>query len=82
MSAPLSDARRERVAQNVARVKELMPEIVPEIKALFEAGLIEGWRSVEYIGPHRPPAPGTFNLTQIVTESMSKTKERMKNGTH
>lgn len=79
---PLTDAKLERARENAARVKALMPEIVTEIKTLVEAGLIDGWRNVEYIGPHRPPGPRTFNLGQIVTESMSKTKERMKHGNH
>lgn len=79
---PLSEAQLARARETAAKVRELMPEIVPEIKALVAAGLIEGWRNVDYIGPQRPPDPRTFNLTQIVTETMSKTKERMKNGTH
>ncbi len=79
---PLTEAQLTRSKESAAKVRELMPEIVSEIKALVEAGLIEGWRNVDYIGPHRPPGLRTFNLTQIVTESMTKTKERMKNGTH
>lgn len=79
---PLTDAQLDRAREHAARVKALMPEIVPEIKMLVEAGLIDGWRNVEYIGPHRPPGPRTFNLSQIATESMTKTKERMKHGNH
>jgi len=76
---PLTEAQLARARETAAKVRDLMPEIVPEIRALVEVGLIEGWRNVDYIGPHRPPGPRTFNLTQIVAESMTKTKERMKN---
>ncbi len=80
---PLNEKERARVAANVAQVKALMPELVPEIKALHEAGLIEGWRNVAYIGPHRPRPPGerAVHAGQMALESMEKTKERMRNGT-
>lgn len=77
MSA-LTDALRAQIAERVAKVKELMPEMVPEIKALHEAGLIEGWRNVDYIGPHRPRGPRTFHAGEMVLESMTKMRERMK----
>lgn len=43
---PLPAWKQEQVAANKALIEEHMPEMLPEIKALYEAGLIEGWRSV------------------------------------
>lgn len=43
---PLPAWKQEQVAANKALIEEHMPELVPEIKALYEAGLIEGWRAV------------------------------------
>lgn len=34
-------------------VKGQIPEVVPFIKDLYQAGLIEGWRNVVYVGPLR-----------------------------
>lgn len=48
-SRPLSDAERERVAQNYALVKTHLPEVVPLIKALHEAGLIDGLRAIDKV---------------------------------
>lgn len=73
----------DRARANAAEVKRLMPELVPEIKALHEAGLIEGWRSVTYIGPHRPDPPKAVSAGQMVLTSATELKERMKrNGTY
>lgn len=44
---PLSDIDQARVVRNRRLVLEHMPEFVPEIKAMAEAGLIDGWRSVK-----------------------------------
>lgn len=68
---------REQVAVNVAKVKALMPEMVPEIKALHEAGLIDGWRNVTYIGPHRPEPKNSVHGGQMVIESAAALKTRM-----
>lgn len=42
----LSAAEQEKVAENRAAVHEHLPEMLPFIKELHEAGLIDGWRSV------------------------------------
>lgn len=42
----LSAAEEEKVACTKMRVELHMPELVPEIKALYAAGMIEGWRAV------------------------------------
>ena len=82
---PLPEAERERISANVAAVKALMPGLVPEIKALHEAGLIDGWRSVIYVGPPRAglSGAGVVRGDQMMLESMEQTKERIgKNGTY
>jgi|GEM_PF-2317130 len=43
---PLNEQEQEAVARRRALVHEHMPELVPEIKALVDAGLIDGWRNV------------------------------------
>lgn len=68
---------RELIAANVAKVKALMPELVPEIKALHEAGLIDGWRDVVYIGPHRPEPKNSVHAGQMVLESAEQLKKRI-----
>lgn len=35
-----------RVEANRQFVREHMPELVPTIRALYEAGLIDGWRAI------------------------------------
>jgi hypothetical protein len=73
---------REQVAHNVAEVRRLMPELVPEIKALHDAGLIDGWRDVAYIGPPRADPPRAVAVRDMVLTSAADLKERMrKNGT-
>lgn len=42
----LSAAEQAKVAENRAAVHKYMPEMLPFIKELHEAGLIDGWRSV------------------------------------
>ncbi|OGT21498.1 MAG: hypothetical protein A2342_09495 [Gallionellales bacterium RIFOXYB12_FULL_54_9] len=42
----LSAAEQAKVAENRAAVHEHLPEMLPFIKKLHEAGLIDGWRSV------------------------------------
>lgn len=42
----LSAAEQEKVAENRAAVHKYLPEMLPFIKELHEAGLIDGWRSV------------------------------------
>lgn len=81
---PLSEAERAAVAHKASLVKALMPELVPVIKELHEAGLIEGWRDVGYIGPHRPPREGerAVHVGQMVTESAAAMRERMKRGAY
>lgn len=78
---PIDDAERARIANNIALVKSLMPEMVPFIKELHEVGLIDGWRNVAYIGPHRPEPRGVTG-DQMVLESVAQTKERMQRGAH
>lgn len=79
MSA-LSEVERARVAHNVSQVKALMPDLVPVIKDLHEAGLIDGWRNVEYVGPARPEPRGSVAMTHIVLESRNRAlAERMRN---
>ncbi len=70
---------REQIAATVAEVKCLMPELVPVVKELYEAGLIDGWRDVAYIGPHRP-TPAGLTVDRLVLESAESVKERMKRG--
>lgn len=44
--APLSDAEKTKAAATARQAKELMPEIVPIVKELYELGMIDGWRDV------------------------------------
>lgn len=69
---------RDQVAATIAEVKRLMPELVPEIKALHAAGLIEGWRNVTYCGPPRADPPHCVSGADMVTETAAQIKERMK----
>lgn len=76
--APLSEAERNRVAANVEKVRRLMPGLVPHIKELHEAGLIDGWRAVRQIGPELAPEPTAITLDRvcIVTEKQRAEEER------
>jgi hypothetical protein len=47
--APLSAHEQEIIARRRELVHKHMPELVPEIKAMVEAGLIDGWRNVQRI---------------------------------
>lgn len=42
----LNPAEQAKVARNKAAVYAHMPELVPFIKELHEAGMIDGWRGV------------------------------------
>lgn len=42
----LSAAEEEKIACTKLRVELHMPELLPEIKALYAAGMIDGWRAV------------------------------------
>jgi hypothetical protein len=48
----LKPAQLARVARNKAAVYEHMPEMVPIIKELHEAGMIDGWRGVTSVEVH------------------------------
>jgi len=50
---PLTDKAQARAAEMRAAVLETIPEAVPLIRALHQAGLIDGWRAVTYVGPPR-----------------------------
>lgn len=43
---PLQDDDAARVEANRQFVREHMPELIPTIRALYEEGLIDGWRAV------------------------------------
>ena len=43
---PLQDDDAARVEANRQFVLEHMPELIPTIRALYEEGLIDGWRAV------------------------------------
>lgn len=73
----LNEVDRENIAATVAKVKHLMPELVPMIKELLDAGLIDGWRDVRYVGPHRPNPRHSVSGVDLVLGSMAQVKERM-----
>jgi len=50
---PLNQAEQERVAEQREYVLRELPNAIPSIRALHQAGLIDGWRSIIYIGPPR-----------------------------
>ena len=64
-AADLTEAERERIAANVAEVRQSLPELVPLIRDLHAEGLIDGWRAIDYAGPHRQTERG-LTLDQIV----------------
>lgn len=43
---PLSEAEHTRIKMTIAFVKREIPELVPMVKDLHDAGLIDGWRAV------------------------------------
>lgn len=43
----LSQSEQEIIARRRALVHEHMPELVPEIKALADLGMIDGWRNIQ-----------------------------------
>jgi hypothetical protein len=55
----LKPAEQEKVAQRKAAVYEHMPELVPIVKELHEAGMIDGWRSVSEVTLLREVEYGT-----------------------
>ena len=55
----LNPAEQARVASSKALIYEHLPELVPLIKELHEAGLIDGWRSVGKIELSRKVEHGT-----------------------
>lgn len=74
--APLSSAQEEIIAERVAKVREIFPELSKDVKALKEAGLIRGWRDLAYIGPPRDESREVgFDCTQIVIHRPPKTAE-------
>jgi hypothetical protein len=50
---PLTAEAHARAAAMRAAVLETIPDAVPLIHALHQAGLIDGWRAVTYVGPRR-----------------------------
>lgn len=76
--ASLTDAERQRIASNVAEVKRLMPELVPTIKALHEAGLIDGWRSVRQVGAELAPEPTAITLDRLCLVSAKQREAEAK----
>ena len=45
----LSEQEKAVVARRRALVHEHMPELLPEIKAMVEMGLIDGWRNIKSV---------------------------------
>lgn len=78
MMLPLSPEQRERVAANAAEVKRLMPEMVATIKALHEAGMIDGWRAVRQIGAELAPEPTAITLDRIYLQTKKQQAEEAK----
>jgi hypothetical protein len=81
---PMNQTERDRVAANVSRIKADLPEFVPFFKDLYELGMVTGWRDIDYVGPPRELPPGTKAVStgQMVLESATALKERMKRGNH
>lgn len=48
-AAPITEAESQRIRENIATVKAHLPEVVPLIKELHDAGLIDGWRAVQNV---------------------------------
>lgn len=69
------DTDAEQIYANARRVHDEMPELVPEIKALVDAGLIDGWRNVVYVGPPRPSPPGAVALNETLVGPWHKPTE-------
>lgn len=91
MSGTISHEERARIAQNVIAVKEMLPEMVPFLQGLHAEGMIEGWRDVAYVGPHRPDPPGAVRVSEMAlgsaaevlaksTESAGKARNRHGHG--
>ncbi|MDK9702480.1 MAG: hypothetical protein OEL20_05020 [Sulfuritalea sp.] len=65
--APLSEQQQEEIRARIATVREIFPEFASDMKALVAAGLVRGWRDLEYIGPPREnPREVAFDATQMV----------------
>lgn len=46
---PLSAEEQAKVAMKKAFIEEHLPEVVPLVKDFYNAGLIDGWRSVSAV---------------------------------
>ena len=83
MSGTISHEERARIAQNVVAVKEMLPELVPFLQELHAEGMIEGWRDVAYVGPHRPDPPGAVAVSQMVmgtaAEALETSMQKVRN---
>lgn len=51
-SRPLNDQELADLALRKQLCTEVMPEIVPFVHALYEAGMVEGWRCLASINRH------------------------------
>lgn len=72
MSGAISHEERARIAQAVTAVKESLPEMVPFLQGLHAEGMIEGWRAVAYVGPHRPEPPGAVAVSEMALGSSAE----------
>lgn len=87
-AAPMSLEERARIAQNVAAVRTQIPEVVPFLQELHAEGMIEGWRAVAYVGPHRPDPPGAVPVSamalgsaaEVLAQSTEKARNRHGHG--
>lgn len=59
----LTDAERARVAAARAQVLEHCPEAAALVKEFYDEGLIDGWRSVDFVPAGAPPPPQLYSLT-------------------
>jgi hypothetical protein len=77
MSAPAKPLTAEghaRAAEMRAAVHATIPDAVPLIHALHRAGLIDGWRSVTYVGPPRE-MPNAFGGPFLRGDELTKAFE-------
>ena len=49
---------RDLILANRARIHAELPEAVPFIKAMVDAGMLEGWRSVSRVAKFHERPPG------------------------
>lgn len=78
-AAPISDAERERIAANIAYTKANLPGFAAFFKDLHALGMVTGWRDIDYVGPVRP-GPRGLTADQLVLESATALKARLKHG--